>query len=129
MRESKPIFFEPTHPVQTASWFNDKIDEYISSVPDRGCILLLANLMLRLEYRSNVMYCPDTYPLPAQPHSYSPYGVLSTSANFPEAVDTLRRVVAYFVTSDVIPDNDRGYWHTRLMQLLKSVSDDHIPKN
>lgn len=131
MSESKPIFDKPNSPVQLARWFNEKIDEYIAGVPNRSYVLLLANLILGLQYRTTVMYCDDTYLLPLPPTTFenNPREPFGSPQDYSLAINVLRNSVDYFVECDEIPDNARGYWHTRLMQLLQSLSDDHITKN
>lgn len=130
MSESNPIFNEANFPVQSALWFNNTLNEYLSYAPKQDNVFALANLMLCLEYKAVAVYCNDTYLLPPLPPFYYSIGALGSTVQSPSnAVETIRRIVTYFVECDVIPDNDRGYWHTRLMRLLKSFVDDHIPKN
>lgn len=124
MTECKPIFDTPNAPVRSASWFKDAINEYLSYASDQSSVFLLANLMLDFQHKATVMYCPDTYLIPLPPTHFTSE-VVRDQPSCDMALESIRHTVTYFVECDGIPDNDRGYWHTRLENLIKEVQRAH----
>ena len=121
MTEGKPIFPEALFPVQSARHFTEKVIEAQGACGDR-LIFLLAELMRFLEYKAALMYCPDSRHIPEPPKFYSQLGAINVTFDY--ATSEVRRVIAYFVSC--VPDNDRGYWHTRLDALIKEVQQAHL---
>lgn len=120
MRNSLSIIQSEQQPVHTAEWLLAKV-ESSPFFPSTQYVALIADQLLMLEYKVDVMYCPDTFTIPTPPHRYgAQYRLLPTPTN--PALDTVHRIIKFFVSSDKIPDTDRGYWHNRLAGMLDSIN-------